>query len=444
LLLVLKEREKAVLFADRVDAGKHLASALKNVVDKDAIVLAIPRGGVVVGYEVAEALGLPLDVIIPRKIGAPSQPELAIGAMTEDGTVLLDERLLERLRVSDYYIKEESAAQKLEIQRRLKLYRGDFPYPSLANRDVILVDDGIATGSTMKAALASVRKRGAKTVVVAVPVGPPSTIMELEREADRVVCLHTPESFYAIGQFYRDFTQTRDEEVTRLLTLSRSKEVIETSEKEENVVRIPVDGDFIEGNLRVPAGAKGVVLFAHGSGSSRFSPRNKYVAGVLNNAGIATLLIDLLTRDEEQVDMRTRQFRFDIDLLTERLICAAEWLKKNPRTKNMKLGIFGSSTGAAAALIAAAKLPKDVAVVVSRGGRPDLAMEHLTKVQAPSLFIVGGRDTIVIDLNKKALAEVPAEKKLEIVPGATHLFEESGKLGEVAKLATAWFLKHLK
>jgi putative phosphoribosyl transferase len=248
LLLVLKEREKAVLFADRVDAGKHLASALKNVVDKDAIVLAIPRGGVVVGYEVAEALGLPLDVIIPRKIGAPSQPELAIGAMTEDGTVLLDERLLERLRVSDYYIKEESAAQKLEIQRRLKLYRGDFPYPSLANRDVILVDDGIATGSTMKAALASVRKRGAKTVVVAVPVGPPSTIMELEREADRVVCLHTPESFYAIGQFYRDFTQTRDEEVTRLLTLSRSKEVIETSEKEENVVRIPVDGDFIEGN----------------------------------------------------------------------------------------------------------------------------------------------------------------------------------------------------
>jgi putative phosphoribosyl transferase len=222
-LLVLKEREKMVFFANRVDAGKHLASALKNLVDKDAIVLAIPRGGVVVGYEVAKALGFPLDVIIPRKIGAPSNPELAIGAMTEDGTVLLDEILIERLQVPDYYIKEESAAQKLEIQRRLKLYRGDFPYPILENRDVILVDDGIATGSTMKAALASVRKRGAKTVVVAIPVGPPSTIMELELKANHVVCLYTPESFYAIGQFYRDFTQTSDEEVTRLLKLIKKQ-----------------------------------------------------------------------------------------------------------------------------------------------------------------------------------------------------------------------------
>lgn len=212
-----------VLFSDRVDAGRRLVSALRGLVDKDAIVLAIPRGGVVVGYEVAKALEFPLDVIIPRKIGAPSNPELAIGAMTEDGTVLLDERLVEQLQVSDYYIKKESVAQKLEIQRRLKLYRGDFPYPSLANRDVILVDDGIATGSTMKAALASVRKRGAKTVVVAIPVGPPSTIAELEREADRVVCLHAPKSFYALGQFYRDFTQTQDEEVTRLLKLVKEQ-----------------------------------------------------------------------------------------------------------------------------------------------------------------------------------------------------------------------------
>jgi putative phosphoribosyl transferase len=218
-LLILKEREKVVLFADRVDAGRRLVSALRGLVEKEAIVLAIPRGGVIVGYEVAKGLELPLDVIIPRKIGAPSNPELAIGAMTEDGTVLLDERLIEQLQVSDYYIKKETAAQKLEIQRRLKLYRGDLPYPSLANRDVIIVDDGIATGSTMKAALASVRKRGAKTVVVAIPVGPPSTITELKREADRVVCLHAPESFYAIGQFYGDFTQTLDEEVTRLLKL---------------------------------------------------------------------------------------------------------------------------------------------------------------------------------------------------------------------------------
>jgi putative phosphoribosyl transferase len=214
---------KVMLFADRVDAGRRLVSALRSLVDKDAIVLAIPRGGVVVGYEVAKALDLPLDVIIPRKIGAPDNPELAIGAMTDDGTVLLDNKLVEYLRVSEDYIQKESETQNLEIQRRLKLYRGEIPYHSLKNRDVILVDDGIATGSTMKAALASVRKKRAKTVVIAIPVGPPSTIRELEKEADRVVCLHTPESFYAIGQFYEDFTQTQDEEVTRLLKLSKQQ-----------------------------------------------------------------------------------------------------------------------------------------------------------------------------------------------------------------------------
>jgi putative phosphoribosyl transferase len=209
------------LFADRVDAGKRLAQALRGHVGEDAVVLAIPRGGVVVGYEVTKALALSLDVIIPRKIGAPNNPELAIGAMTEDGTILLDDRLVDYLHVSQEYVKEESEAQKAEIRRRLKLYRGDIPYPSLKGREVILIDDGMATGSTMKAALASVRKRGAKSVIIAIPVGPPSTIKELEKEADRVFCLYTPEAFYAIGQFYEDFTQTRDEEVIRLLKLNK-------------------------------------------------------------------------------------------------------------------------------------------------------------------------------------------------------------------------------
>ena len=211
------------LFKDRVEAGKRLASALRSFAGKGAIVLAIPRGGVVVGFEVARALGLPLDVIIPRKIGAPDNPELAIGAMTEDGTVILDESLISYLGVPEGYVKAESNRQKLEIERRLRLYRGDVPYPTLRNRDVIIVDDGIATGSTMKAALASTRKKGAKSVIVAIPVGPPSTIQELEKEADRVICLHTPESFQAIGQFYEDFAQTADCEVTRLLRLSRQK-----------------------------------------------------------------------------------------------------------------------------------------------------------------------------------------------------------------------------
>jgi predicted phosphoribosyltransferase len=209
------------LFSDRVEAGKHLAAALKGVVGNDALVLAIPRGGVVVGYEIAKALGLKLDVIIPRKIGAPGNPELAIGAVAEDGTTILDEKLVRLLDVSKEYIAEESERQRMEISRRMKLYRGKASYPSLKNREVIIVDDGIATGSTMKAALSSIRRREAKKIVVAVPVGPESTIEELEKEADKVVCLLTPEPFYAIGQFYSMFDQTSYEEVNSLLRNSR-------------------------------------------------------------------------------------------------------------------------------------------------------------------------------------------------------------------------------
>lgn len=211
------------LFLDRVEAGRRLATALKGAVSKDAIVLAIPRGGVVVGHMVAHALGIPLDVIIPKKIGAPDNPELALGAIMEDGTTILDERLIQLLQVSKHYIAEESKKQRMEIERRLKLYRGDAPYPVLKNREVVIVDDGIATGSTMKAALSSVRKRGAKKIIIAVPVGPESTIRELKDEADSVVCLFTPEPFYAIGQFYTKFDQTSDDEVKRLLKLGTEK-----------------------------------------------------------------------------------------------------------------------------------------------------------------------------------------------------------------------------
>jgi predicted phosphoribosyltransferase len=204
-------------FVDRVDAGKRLASALKNFSGKKGIVLAIPRGGVVVGYMIAKTLNLPLDIIIPRKIGAPDNPELAIGAVAEDGTAILDQNLIKYLGVSREHVIEEIERQKQEIRRRLKLYRQDASYPDLKGLDVIVVDDGIATGSTMKAALASVKNRGASSITVAVPVGPPSTIEELEKMADRVVCLFTPEFFQAIGEFYRDFSQTSDEEVIGLL-----------------------------------------------------------------------------------------------------------------------------------------------------------------------------------------------------------------------------------
>jgi dienelactone hydrolase len=213
---------------------------------------------------------------------------------------------------------------------------------------------------------------------------------------------------------------------------------------EEIIVKIPAGKATINGNLTIPSKAKGIVLFAHGSSSGRFSPRNTMVAREINKAGIATLLIDLLTEQEEAEDEFTGEFRFDIDLLAQRLIFATEWLTKNPSTSSLVIGYFGASTGAAAALIAAAKLPERVNAVVSRGGRPDLAGDYLSRVKAPTLLIVGGDDTEVLELNRDALEQLRSEKELTVVPGATHLFEELGKLEQVAKLAIDWFSKYLK
>jgi putative phosphoribosyl transferase len=210
-----------------------------------------------------------------------------------------------------------------------------------------------------------------------------------------------------------------------------------------NEVHIPAGRATLAGNLNIPMSATALVLFAHGSGSSRHSPRNQFVARTLNDTGLATLLFDLLTPEEELVDTRTAKLRFDIDLLAKRLIHATEWAKRQEQTRDLRIGYFGSSTGGSAALVAAAKLPDDVDAVVSRGGRPDLAGAALPRVQAPTLLIVGGQDDIVIELNEQARDQMRCEVKLEIIPGATHLFEEPGALEQVAKLASDWFLLHV-
>ena len=215
------------------------------------------------------------------------------------------------------------------------------------------------------------------------------------------------------------------------------------SSRDERLVRIPAGGAAVEGNLRIPKAPSGLVVFAHGSGSSRFSPRNRFVAGVLEEAGLATLLIDLLTPQEEAVDELTRHLRFDIRLLAERLVAASEWARQYPDTRLLPFGYFGASTGAGAALVAAAERPDLVKAIVSRGGRPDLAGPALPLVTAPTLLIVGGRDDVVIELNQRAFDRLRCEKRLEIVPGATHLFEEPGTLEQVAWLARDWFVRYL-
>jgi|SRR5882724_1986707 len=208
-------------------------------------------------------------------------------------------------------------------------------------------------------------------------------------------------------------------------------------------VQIQVGREILPGNLTIPENAVALVLFAHGSGSSRRSPRNQFVARTLNGAGLATLLFDLLTPEEEATDIRNREHRFNIGLLAERLVHATRWAKQKEQTRDLQVGYFGSSTGGGAALVAAAEIPQDAGAVVSRGGRPDLAGDALPNVQAPTLLIVGGNDDIVIELNEMARDRMRGEVKLEIVPGATHLFEEPGALEKVAKLAADWFVDYL-
>jgi dienelactone hydrolase len=212
---------------------------------------------------------------------------------------------------------------------------------------------------------------------------------------------------------------------------------------EERTVVVPVAGVTLAGTLGLPSAPIGVVLFAHGSGSGRHSPRNRYVAQVLRDGGLATLLVDLLTTGEEEIDLRTRELRFDIGLLAERLVGAVDWLASQVETAALSVGLFGASTGGGAALVAAARRPERVKAVVSRGGRPDLAGDALPRVRAPTLLIVGGRDEVVIELNEQAMARMRTEVRLVILPGATHLFEESGALEAVAVLARDWFLLHL-
>jgi dienelactone hydrolase len=219
----------------------------------------------------------------------------------------------------------------------------------------------------------------------------------------------------------------------------------QSTTSERRAVAIGADGVRLAGgDLTVPADARGIVVFAHGSGSGRFSPRNRAVAEALARAGLGTLLMDLLTEHEEAVDLRTRRLRFDIGLLGRRVVATVDWLASAPSTRQLPVGCFGASTGAAAALIAAAERPARVGAVVSRGGRPDLAGEALRRVRAPTLLIVGGNDPEVLRLNEEALAALPGEARLEVLPGAGHLFEQPGELERVSLLARDWFLRHLR
>ncbi len=438
-------------YTDRRDGGRRLAGRLGHLAhEPDVVVVGLPRGGVPVAAEVAAALHAPLDVIVVRKLGVPFQPELAMGAIGEDGVRVINDQVVRMARVSDGELAAVERRERAELARRASRFRQGRPRIPLAGKVVVVVDDGVATGSTARAACEVARTEGAARVVLAVPVAPVGWTTRLSGAADDFVAVQTPTHFDAVGRFYADFAQTTDDQVVQLLDEAAAR-MASTGDATEDVpgavppaldedVHIAIDPVVVTGHLVVPDITTGLVIFAHGSGSSRHSVRNQFVASVLNDAGVATLLFDLLTTQEE----RNRSNVFDIDLLAHRLTGVAAWAHGHPRLADLATGYFGASTGAAAALWAAADPHDHVAAVVSRGGRPDLAGPRLGAVRAPTLLIVGGDDTTVLELNRQAQRQLRCVNQLTVVPGATHLFEETGTLQGAAELARDWFVDHLK
>ena len=450
------------VFHDRRDAGRQLGRALRDYERANPLVLGLPRVGVPVADEVAIALHAPLDVVIVRKLGSPMNPECGFGAVGEGGALVTDEGARREVGVGDEEYRRIIGRERAEIERRIALYRENRPMLDVTGRTVIVVDDGLATGSTASAAISVLRHLGARRIVLAGPTGSAQAVELLRSRADEVLCLQTPEWFRAVGAQYEDFAQTTDHEVIEILRQrlrgagpregtgaasgnGSSADVLGVNALGVNASGVDRDiaieirpGIALPGRITVPPNAIGVVAFAHGSRSSRLSPRNASVARTLQHAGLGTLLFDLLTDDEAE----TRAYVFDIELLAQRLALATAWLRAQPTTGGLPIGYFGASTGAAAALVAASDDP-EIAAVVSRGGRPDLAGAALPKVTAPTLLIVGGLDLEVIALNRTARSQMTCPTRLDIVPGATHLFDEPGTLAAAAGLARDWFTAHL-
>ena len=440
-MTVVGPNERQKVFADRKDAGRRLAALLAPLRDEQPVVLALPRGGVPVAAEVARALRAPLDVIVVRKLGLPFQAELGFGAIGEGGVRLLDSDLVRRVGLTERDITQVEALERRELTRRVRRYRDGRAPIAIEGRTVVIVDDGLATGATARTAVRIARARGARHIVLAVPVAPSETVKELQAEVDQVVSLVTPPHFVAVGLWYRDFGQTSDEEVAALLRQNASGAADPALGLDlDRAVTVPIDGSELEGLLQVPAGARGLVLFAHGSGSSRLSPRNLAVARTFHAWGLGTLLFDLLTSAEAS----DRRKVFDVELLASRLLAASDWIRRQGQVGRLPRGYFGASTGAAAALWAAGSPDNTVRAVVSRGGRPDLADARLPLVRCPTLLIVGGADRDVLELNRVAATHLCCPCRLAVVPGATHLFEEPGSLEEVAQLSGAWFEKYLR
>lgn len=447
-----------MLFKNRNEAGKHLAARLVQYRESSPVILALPRGGVVVAGEVTRALGAPLDVVIARKLSAPRIPGFGIGALAEGGVRVIDTLAVRMLGVAEEQLARVESAGQAEIAKYLELYRGDRPFLDVKDRTVILVDDGLASGLTARAAIEAVARRGPKRIILAVPVSGPDVAAAMLKWVDDFICVGTPPDFLYVNDGYENYDDCPDSDVFDALDAARRRPPSVTPyplpcsphfagdehpADTERTIKIETHMGPMEGSLEIPQASRGVVLLAHGAGSNRNSPRSRVVSESLVRAKLATLRIDLLTTGEQVAEAETQHLRFNVGLLTERVCAATRWLSSHPMTQNLRIGYFGASIGASAMFAAAAKLG-GIAAIVSRGGRPDWVEPRLPGVHAAALLIVGGHDSLTLERNQRVFEQLgSAEKKIMVIEGAGHLFEESGAMERVAQLASDWLSRHL-
>ncbi|MEU0491655.1 phosphoribosyltransferase family protein [Nocardiopsis sp. NPDC006139] len=421
-------------FTDRSEAGRRLAERVRPYAVSDPLVLALPRGGVPVGAELARRLDADFDVLVVRKIGLPGHPELGVGAIAEDGRVLFDDLALARMRVPRQALAGTVDAERAELDRRRRVYRGERPPPDIAGRDCVVVDDGVATGGTARAALRMVRQAGPAQLVLAVPVASREAIAMLKEEADAVVVLGVPDNFRAVGEWYRDFDQLSDGHVTAIMSeVGRSHSRPGTARG----VRVRAGDVYLDGDLTLPAALRGAVVLAFGE--ARGDPRWRAIASVLQRAGYATLMLDLLVGEERS----SVGGGAATEVLGERLSSAVTWLRRATDAASEPVGVLGSGAGAPAALVTAARRPGDVAAAVVHGGRIDLAEPALPDVRAPVLVMLESRDSFVRELGEWARGRMGGPTDLKVLSGAEELLRGAREWRQVAVEAQDWFDRYL-
>lgn len=453
-------------FRDRTDAGAALALSLGTLAtEQDVVVLGLARGGVPIARQVADALGAPMDVLVARKIGVPGIEEVALGAIAEGSDELVADGVARYIGLPPAVMDRLAAHERREIHRRVRLYRDGQAPRDVRGCVVVLVDDGLSTGATLRAAARLVRARGARRVIAAVPVASLQGLKDVRSDVDEVVTVITSRGSQTVSAHYESFAPMTDADVMHVLgrpVVGRPSLLLRHARlsleaplgpgervRPERRLDIPLGRDSIVGDLGMPRDStdpreaafgndpRGLVILVHGAGSSRMSYRNRYLAGRLRLSGWATLRLDLLTYEEQERAAVDARLRFDVSCLAARLTAACEWVRARGLGGAEHMVLFGSSVGAAAALCVASA-DERIAAVMSRSGRVDLAASALGHVRAPVLLLVGTEDRETLERNREALRRLPRRARLVRIRGAGHTFEEPGALGAVGEHAAAW------